>query len=102
MGNTPQTGCYASATCAACTAPTNAMATCSAQGTCEFQCNPGYTLSGGACTCSSGCCSDSDCGSGETCQSGTCTPGAGSCNELLCMFSCLGFGMCNNGVCECF
>jgi len=102
-GNTPATGCYTSASCAACTEPPNGAATCSAQGTCDAICDPGYQKVGAACQCASQCCTDADCAAGQTCSGGTCTSSQ-SCDMATCLAMCIMQGMigaCINDQCIC-
>jgi hypothetical protein len=101
-GNTPDTGCYTSATCAACTPPTNGTSTCTATGQCDFTCNTGFMKSGNMCTCASqNCCTTAnDCDPGDKCASGMC-----SCDNTKCFTYCVGFcnepGTCISNACIC-
>jgi hypothetical protein len=106
-GNTPQTGCFQSVTCAACAAPPiHGSVTCSSAGLCDFTCGAGYTKSGNSCVCANECCSDSDCGNGASCDGGVCgEPPPPPCDDAACAFECglyLCVGICLGDICTCF
>ncbi len=102
-GNTPQTGCYTSASCAACPSPANGTSTCTPNGTCDITCNFGFIKSGNACVCDPNaqqCCTNNDCNAGETCQNNQCI--APPCDQNLCIIQCFpGLGICVGNVCTC-
>ncbi|MCA9623383.1 MAG: hypothetical protein KC731_30390, partial [Myxococcales bacterium] len=101
VGNTPATGCYQSMSCTACPNVPNGTATCTMDGYCGANCNPGYMPSGTTCVCQSQCCSDADCGSGSSCQNGTCVA---DCDQALCIAACLlqmKVGICVSNSCVC-
>jgi hypothetical protein len=106
VGNTPDTGCFGSASCVACPTPTHGTSTCSANGVCDFTCSAGYQKSGNQCTCATQCCSDADCQNGDTCSNGTCqSQNPGGCDSLTCAATCLAQkgcpGACLLGQCLC-
>ena len=87
-------GCIPTASCctaADCTAPANAVATCSG-GSCGFSCNGGYKACNGACIPSASCCT-----------AGDCTPpanGVATCDgNGSCGFTCNGGYKACNGAC---
>lgn len=89
-GNTPQTGCFTSSTCVACTPPQNGTAICSIDGECDFTCPAGYQQNGNACSCAQQCCSNADCPAGETCGGGVCSGPA--CDMNACIAQCIIMG----------
>ena len=105
-GNTIETGCVLSVTCAPCPAPpAHGMEVCSAAGQCDFTCANGYNKSGSACVCATQCCGPADCGANQTCNNGTCM---NMCDGDDCQASCIvdcfpdfGVGQCNGGTCNC-
>lgn len=104
-GNTPQTGCYQSSSCAPCSPPANGTSTCAADGSCDFTCGAGWMKNGAQCVCASQCCSDNDCSGDDTCVNGTCTPPPPTCDLAVCIFEC-GFttgcpGICVGPTCTC-
>jgi hypothetical protein len=103
VGNTPQTGCWASTTCSPCpNAPTSGTVICTADGQCDFNCQAPYMKEGNACACPNECCTNADCTGGATCSNGACV--AAPCDEITCVQTCLQqfmLGMCNGNVCEC-
>jgi hypothetical protein len=104
-GNTPQTGCFLSDSCAPCVAPANGTSTCAADGNCDFTCGAGWMKSGAQCACATECCSDNDCSGDDTCVGGTCTPPPPTCDLAVCIFEC-GFstgcpGICVGPTCTC-
>ncbi len=109
MGNTPETGCLQSATCAACPAVANGKTTCNAQGLCDVSCDSGYNKNGNTCVCPLSCCSNAECAAGQTCMGGTCSgsstsSGGGSCDQFACTAQCLlqnKFGICGPSGCMC-
>ena len=106
-GNTTQTGCFQSVTCAPCAAPPiHGTSTCSAAGLCDFTCGSGYTKSGNSCVCDSECCSDADCANGASCSGGTCSdPPPPPCDDNACILECAAFfcvGICLGDTCTCF
>ncbi len=102
-GNTTQTGCFTSVTCAPCASPPiNGTSTCSADGKCDFTCNSGYAKSGNSCVCAAECCSNADCPGGGTCQGGVC--GAPPCDQAACIIECFAMfcvGICIGDTCTC-
>jgi hypothetical protein len=110
-GNTPESGCFQSTTCAACASSPNGKAICTAQGACDLSCNSGYTKSGNACVCQYACCSDADCPAGQACSGGTCSgggsssSGGGTCTDdafFQCTFLCtFQQKTCNPATCMC-
>jgi hypothetical protein len=99
-GNTPESGCYQSATCAACPAPAGGTATCTASGACDFTCGPNTMKSGTKCVCTLACCSDADCQNGTGCLNNQCT----ACDPTTCIMFCLNqgkIGACNGVDCQC-
>lgn len=92
--NDPDAGCAKSCG-GACMAPSHASGKCTADGTCDFVCDPSYDRSdGGTCDCPMGqmscmdgchqCCSAGDCAPHVLCNGGSC----GGCES--------GWGDCNN------
>lgn len=105
--NTPQTGCFASASCTACSVPSHGTASCTNDGFCDSACDAGYQKAGNQCVCGANCCSDSDCGNGQSCQSGSCVDPVPACDALQCTADCtlkngkFCVGACNGGTCTC-
>lgn len=105
-GNTIETGCVLSASCAPCPAPpAQGTEICSAAGQCDFTCANGYNKVGASCVCATQCCKPTDCGANQTCNNGTCM---NMCDNDDCQASCildcfpdLGIGQCNGGTCNC-
>jgi hypothetical protein len=89
-GNTPQTGCFTSSTCTACTAPQNGSSICSIDGECDFTCAAGYQQNGNTCSCAQQCCSNADCPAGETCGGGVCS--GPPCDMNACIAQCIIMG----------
>jgi hypothetical protein len=106
-GNTIQTGCFGSASCAPCpAAPTHGTENCNASGQCAFSCDTNYVPSGASCVCSLACCADSDC-AGGTCVGGQCQSACDSSScQAGCVFQCalqmkVGIGQCQGANCVC-
>lgn len=107
-GNTIQTGCFGSASCAPCPAPPLlGTETCNANGQCDFTCPAGYNKVGSACACATQCCTQNDCGANQSCNGGMCVD---LCDSTDCQNQCLaicviqgklGIGQCNGGNCNC-
>jgi hypothetical protein len=99
VGNTPQSGCYNSASCTSCPGVPNGTPTCTGDGFCDFTCTPPYQKSGNTCACLSQCCVDQDCSGPNTCQNGQC-----QCDGSLCQTQCmqmLCIGQCIANSCQC-
>lgn len=99
VGNTPQTGCHQSTSCAACPPVANGTTKCSPEGICDFDCASPYVKSGSVCSCPTQCCTNADCGGSATCENGQCIE---PCDEGACILSCFpDFGVCLADQCVC-
>jgi hypothetical protein len=97
----PASGCYADPTCTPCPVPENGTATCTADGSCDFECGAGYNKTGG---CASQCCSPADCEGGAACDNGVCVPPPEPCDSIVCITTCLfegKIGVCVADACVC-
>jgi hypothetical protein len=103
-GNTPETGCWQSASCESCTPPAHATSTCTEEGACDFACADDYHLVDGQCRCALECCTSLDCTGDNICSGGTCGPPP--CYSLDCLGTCLLSlqcgGICLGDTCTCF
>jgi len=95
-GNTPETGCFLSGSCAPCSPVTHANLTCTGAGECAFECQAPYTPAGDECVCPTECCAASDCQFPAVCTNGTC--GSTACDDISCMLECY-MGGYLSGVC---
>lgn len=100
VGNTPETGCYTSVTCAPCLVPSNGSAVCSTVGICDIQCNTGYLPNASKTSCDAippptECCDTNDCPIFLACLAGWCQNPFGSiCDPPRCTQYCQ---TCNGG-----
>jgi hypothetical protein len=101
VGNTPDNGCFTSASCTACTPPDHGTSSCNAAGACDFTCTAPYMKSGSQCTCPSCCTNNNQCQNGFTCDTSS---GKCSCDNGTCFTYCLSMqqgGACLLGACTC-